>query len=102
MCIRDSPGLLRSADWLKGQAGGSYTLQLLAVGSFQSVQSAVNKHGLQEQAFSVRKERQGRPWYPLLWGVYPDREAALAAIGQLPPELRKSGAWARSLASLLP
>jgi DamX protein len=95
-------GLLRTAGWLSEQPAGSYTLQLLAVGNIESVKAAVAKYGLQEQAFSIEGKRQGRPWYPLLWGVYPDKESALGAITRLPPELQKSGAWARSLVSLKP
>jgi DamX protein len=95
-------GLLRSSDWLEGQPEGGYTLQLLAVGNVESVQLAVAKYRLQGQAFSIQGERRGRPWYPLLLGVYPNREAALAALKGLPAELQKSGAWARSLASLRP
>jgi DamX protein len=93
--------LLRSRDWLAEQAQGSYTLQLLAVGSIESVESAVKRFGLKEKAFCIKGARGGRPWYPLLWGVYPDRKAAQAAIKRLPTELQKSGVWARSLASLV-
>ncbi len=98
----EEAGLLRSRDWLDEQARGSYTLQLLAVGNTESVKAAITRYGLQEQAFSVKTVRQGKAWYPLLWGVYPDRGAALAAVKRLPEELQKSGAWARSLASLRP
>ena len=98
----DPSGLLKSSDWLDGQPKAGYTLQLLAVGNLESVRSTVSKYKLQEQAFSIQGERQGQPWYPLLWGVYPSREAALAALKDLPAELRKSGAWARSLVSLRP
>ena len=95
-------GLLKSADWLDQQPEGGYTLQLLAVGNIASVQSMVSQYNLQDQAFSIRGERRGQPWYPLLWGVYPDREAALAALKRLPATLQKNGAWARSLGSLRP
>ncbi len=92
--------LLRDSEWLAARPAGAYTVQLLAVENVESVQQVVEKHGLGEAAFTVRTERKGRPWYPLLWGQYPNRPAALEAIKRLPAPLRAGGAWARSFASL--
>ncbi len=94
--------LVRSEEWLREQAPGSYTIQLLAVENIESLQAVIEKYKLQEQAFSVRTMRKGRPWYPLLWGMFPNRAAATEAVKGLAAELQKGGAWARSLSSLQP
>jgi DamX protein len=97
----ESP-LVKSEEWLREQAPGSYTIQLLAVENIESLQAVIEKYKLQEQAFSVRTMRKGRPWYPLLWGMFPNRAAATEAVKGLAAELQKGGAWARSLSSLQP
>jgi DamX protein len=98
----DTSSLLKSQQWLSEQLPGRYTVQLLAAEKIDSIRSVMARYRLQEEAFTIRTERKGRPWYPLLWGVYQNRARAVAAIKRLPPELRKEGAWARSLASLRP
>jgi DamX protein len=100
--IPTKPTVLRSLEWVRERAPGSYTIQILAVENVESIQPVIDKHHLQGRAFSVRTERQGRAWYPLLLGEFPNRTAAVEAIKQLAPEIQKNGAWARSLASLLP
>ncbi|MEJ2460942.1 MAG: SPOR domain-containing protein [Candidatus Thiodiazotropha sp.] len=99
---RASSTLVKSKEWLREQAPGSYTVQLLAVENIESLQEVIEKYKLQEQVFSVRTVRKGRTWYPLLWGRYPNRAAALKAIKSLAAELQKGGAWARPLSSLQP
>jgi DamX protein len=92
--------LVKTHEWLSAQPLGSYTIQLLAVENLESIRPVIVRHGIAEKAFSVETLRHGKPWFPLLWGVFPDRPAALAALKQLPPSLQKEGAWARPLASL--
>jgi len=93
-------GLLKPQAWLAKQPKGSYTIQLLAVESIDSIKPVIARHGIAEKAFTIETQRNGKPWFPLLWGVFPDRPAALAALKQLPPSLQKGGAWARAIASL--
>jgi DamX protein len=95
-----APKLLRSVEWLSEQAPGSYTVQLLAVEKLESLQPVIDRYALNDKAFSVRTERQGRAWYPLLWGTFPNRVSAMKAIERLPPGLRKRGPWARTISSL--
>jgi septal ring-binding cell division protein DamX len=70
------------------------------VENLESIQAYIKHHALASEAFTLQITRKGKPWYPLLWRVFPNKAAATAAISQLPPEVRKSGAWARSFASL--
>jgi len=98
----ETPGkvLLRSHEWLLSQAPEKYTIQLLAVENFESIQSFINHHALAKEAFTLQVRRNGKSWYPLLWRVFPDKPAAVEALKNLPSDIRKSGAWVRSFASL--
>lgn len=93
-------GHMRSREWLLSQAPDQYTIQLLAVENIESIQAYIKHHALAEDAFSLQITRNGKTWYPLLWRVFPNKSAATEAIKQLPEEIRKSGAWVRSFASL--
>ncbi len=92
---------VRDRAWLRRQRPDSYTLQLLAVRSPEALVRLIGELGAGEDELAAFETRhQGGPWYVLLYGIYPDREAALAARGRLPDELRSAEPWPRSLASV--
>ncbi|MCU7914948.1 MAG: AAA family ATPase [Candidatus Thiodiazotropha sp. (ex Gloverina cf. vestifex)] len=91
---------LRGKEWTLSQPDGNYTVQLLAAGNIDSIQRFIDQHGLSGEAFTIQTQRKGKPWYPLLWGTFPDRASALDGIKRLPPAVQTGGAWARSFASL--
>lgn len=43
---------------------------------------------------------QGNPWFVVVYGDYANRDAAVAAIPNLPEALRNQRPWARSFASI--
>ena len=85
---------------MRRQNPNSYALQLLAVSSETAARGYIEKHDLRDRAAYFRIERGGRTLYPILYGVYADREAALAARARLPAALDRQGVWARSFASV--
>jgi septal ring-binding cell division protein DamX/type II secretory pathway predicted ATPase ExeA len=97
---REALSLTDGQAWVASQPPGNYTLQLLAVGNLPSIQSFIRKHELSGEVFTIETERNGQPWYPLLWGSFSDRDAAEAASKRLPPAIRTAGFWARTFASL--
>lgn len=97
--VVEDGGIKREA-WLLRQAPGSFTLQLLAVGDEQAVAGFIQRHHLQGKAAYFRTKSNGRPWFPVLYGIYPSRSAAVAARAKLPKNLASQGVWPRSLASV--
>ncbi|MEJ2693112.1 MAG: AAA family ATPase [Candidatus Thiodiazotropha sp.] len=95
-----SKALLKSSDWLSEQSPESLTIQLAAGENIESLQKVADDFSLRGEIFTVRTERQGRDWYPLLWGRFSGMTAATEALKRLPPELQAKGAWIRSFASL--
>jgi DamX protein len=87
-------------EWLLRQNPNAYTLQLVALGEEAGISRFLERFSLPGQAAYFRTMRQGKPWFSLLYGVYPDRQAALAARARLPAELQHSDVWPRSLASV--
>lgn len=96
----EGASLVKGPEWLARQRPGSLTIQLLAVENIESIQDVIEKYKLHGEAFAVKTERQGKAWYPLLWGRFTGLTEAQTALKRLPPELLQGGAWIRSLASL--
>ncbi len=42
----------------------------------------------------------GKPWYVVVAGNFPDRESATAFLSALPDSAKASGPWVRSLAGI--
>ncbi|RME32948.1 MAG: sporulation protein, partial [Gammaproteobacteria bacterium] len=43
---------------------------------------------------------RGRPWYVVVYGYYPDRERARAALARLPASLKKGRPWLRRVGEI--
>ncbi len=88
-----------SETWLRTQPPGHYTLQLVGARERSAIERFVQEHGLPRPYGVIVRELNGRPWYSLVWGAFPDRGSALAASRQLPAAVRKD-VWPRSFASV--
>ena len=103
--IKETPkptttNLTDQAAWLWSQDPSHYTLQLLGGRSEKGIKSFMAQHNLQDKAVFFRTVRDGKPWFALVYGSYPDRQQALQAIKRLPAKLQKTTPWARSFASI--
>lgn len=87
-------------DWLRQQKPAAYTLQLLAVQNEPAIRKYIETHRLQGKVAYFQTVRQGQPWFSLVYGVYPDRKAAVAAIAALPPGLERKSVWLRRMGSV--
>ena len=86
--------------WLLAQNPSAYTLQLIGVREENAAAGFIRSHGLQGPVAYFRSLREGRAWFSVVYGVFPDREAAVAGRTKLPSALREAGVWPRSLASV--
>lgn len=92
-------GLLRE-DWIRAQPDDHYTLQLLGSRHVEAMAEFVHKHKLTGELAYYRRIHEGGDWYTLLYGSFPDRAAASAAIAGLPAAVRSDRPWPRSFASV--
>jgi len=87
--------------WLWSQDPRNFTLQLLGARSADSIREFLHKHAkLDDTAVYFHTRHDARDWYAVVYGVYPGREQAQAAIARLPAELRDASPWIRSFASI--
>ena len=76
-----------------------YVVQLVAVQTREALEEYAARKALQGMS-AARVERDGRLFYVLLLGLYPDRERARTAASNLPAELAEFDPWVRSVNSL--
>ncbi|MFV2059451.1 MAG: SPOR domain-containing protein [Gammaproteobacteria bacterium] len=88
------------SSWLWGQSPTHYTLQLLGARTESSVKKFVLQHKLQGKAIYFNVKRQGKDWFALVYGVYPDKGSAIKARSALSKSLQKAKPWPRNFASI--
>lgn len=87
-------------EWLLTNPDNSYVIQLFGLRNAASARRFIERHQLQAQATVLTLEHNAAPWYVVVYGHYPDKARALAAIEALDPALSAHGAWARPVGSL--
>ena len=86
---------LERSDWIRNRPASHYTLQLLGGENLKTLKVYVARHGLQGKAYYYVTRRKGKPWYPLMWGDFPDKKGAIKGSEQLPSEIQRNGYWIR-------
>jgi DamX protein len=88
--------------WLLSQDPASYTIQIMGVFNEPSLLDFIIKNQLLEQSEIAYYETtfQGKPWYQLLYGLYPTKQAAEKAAAELPENIRRAGPWIRKMSTI--
>ncbi len=88
--------------WLLDQESSFYTMQVLGVRNEESLLNFIKAHKLlQSQNVAYYKTvYKGKQWYPLLYGVYPTKSEAVAAVKKLPDKIQKSVPWIRQMSAV--
>lgn len=89
----------RNASWVLKQQDGAHTYQVL--GSYnESTAKRFVERNPETELYYVRSSYKGKPWYVVLYGVYPDASAARKARPQLPKNVALEKPWIRSFSGL--
>ena len=91
----DDSGMIRRESWVLEQNPEHYTLQIMSFSQELGIAKALSKVQSRESFFYFKYKKDGKIWYRLAYGAYPDREAAVAASKALPKELGKVNPWIR-------
>ena len=86
--------------WLLAQPPGHWTLQLVGSRERASIDAFLRRHHIAPPYAVFERELDGRPWYSLVAGSYPSRDAAVAARSRLPAAIARGGVWPRTFASI--
>lgn len=75
--------------------GNAYSIQLAARQNKADLTQFMQQHNLSGQTRIYQTQVNGQRWYVLLYGNFPSRTAAYAAVKQLPTNLQQPGFWVR-------
>ncbi len=82
-------------EWLVSRDPQHFTLQLIAGEHLDTLRKFIIRHKLKQHLAFYRSQRNGKPWYSLVYGDYPDKQRAIDARNQLPRGLQKQKPWIR-------
>jgi DamX protein len=88
-------------DWLRKQNPSDYVIQLVGTRDAAAAGKFLDEHHLGSKGAWFVTSHENKPWYVVVYGVYPDNAAARAAIKTLPEPVRAGSPWPRSVASVL-
>lgn len=94
------PSPYRMEHWLMEQSSGGHVIQLMATGNEDTVRRFIDRHGLRHQAAYFRTQRNGAPWYAVVYGGFDSRAQAAGALRELPERLRAAGPWLRRIGDI--
>jgi DamX protein len=95
-------GEIRREKWLLSQKASAYTVQIIGVSNEKTLLDFVKRNPLvkpNELAY-YESTFKGKPWFQLLYGIYPSRQEAQAAADKLPENIQQAGPWIRQVASV--
>ncbi len=92
-------GIRREA-WLRRQDPNHYTVQLMGSSREADIATFVRRHRLKGELAYFRGLSQGKDWYSLVAGVYPDFQAANRAAAQLARKVPGISPWVRRIGNI--
>ena len=88
-------------DWLRTQESSHYVIQLVGTRDASAVGRYLDKYKLGSKGAWFVTSHEDKPWYVVVYGMYPDNASARSAIKTLPEGLRAGSPWPRSVASVV-
>ena len=78
----------------------NYVVQVLGASSKSNIQSFIDKEKIGADTGYFETRLNGKPWYVVLVGNFPDRASATAAMNTLPAAAKAYGPWVRGVAEI--
>ena len=75
-----------------------FALQLTASSNLKGIQTFINQNQLVSTAMIVQTMRDGKPWFMVIYGMFPTRQEADTIAAQM--KMKKINAWVRTYASI--
>lgn len=91
---------VKGDSWVAAQEAQRYTLQLIGSSDRDAVIRYIHDRNISPDAAYYTTAREGRPWYVVVYGNYPDRAAAQAALLNLPPNVHVTSPWIRQFGDI--
>lgn len=76
-----------------------YTLQLSSSSNYANLNAWAKKENLQDYVV-YQTQREGKPWYVLVKGVYASKDEAKRAVSSLPAEVQAKNPWTKPISQV--
>ncbi len=86
--------------YLMLQPRDHYSIQLVGLSNFQEIEKYAKQLNASESLYIYRSLLNGKPWYILVMGNYPDAVTARAAKDKLNSQLKKLNPWIKSFTKI--
>lgn len=80
--------------------GHYYTVQLLGSFNKKDAVDFINRNNLQHKAIYYRASFESKPWFVVVYGLYPTEGEAKLALKRLAPQLDRAKPWVKSIAAV--
>jgi DamX protein len=87
-------------DWILQQRTTDYTYQLMGSWDHEELAEFIDKYALTGDVAEFESIRNGRTWYVLIYGVYPNKKSALDASKNWPAPMNTLPSWLRRFDSV--
>jgi type II secretory pathway predicted ATPase ExeA len=95
----DTP--VHDIEWLSKQDPEKYVLQLIGAYEKDTIKLYLKSFDRnEEQIIAFTTSNKGKDWHVLVYGLYNDRDKALAAIDTLPSRAKLMAPWPRTVGSI--
>ncbi|WP_196156874.1 SPOR domain-containing protein [Reinekea sp. G2M2-21] len=89
-----------AAGLLAKGADTEFTIQLIGVREREKLQQLIPAFSDSKMVDIVQTTYQGKPWFVLIYGQFPDKASAQASVPNIPAEVGVKEPWIRSFKSL--
>ncbi len=87
---------IHDKSWIMQQSPATFTAQLIGSSTAETLYRLAKNPAMGDKAAIYHVLRNGKDWYVLIYGNYPDKETIRKAVAKLPASLRKGGPWLRN------
>lgn len=92
-----APAVDSRSRWIMSLPRNHYVLQLLGANEESTVKRFLSQYPSLKKVSYYRTQRQGKPWYVVVQGDYPDYASAKRAVASLPAAIRQQTPWVRQV-----
>ncbi len=93
-------GGAKDTAWVWSQNPSHHTIQLAGSGNEATLKAMMGSLKLPGEMAVVESQRDGKPWYTLIYGSFASKAAAQGTVARLPASLKKSAPWIRTFSAL--
>ena len=99
--VKHSTLIVHDLDWLVKQDPNKYVLQLIGAYEKKTINLFLKLFkNNDDQIIPFNTLNKGKKWHVLFYGLYENRDAAIAAIEKLPTEAKLVSPWPRTIGSI--